>query len=71
MSTFKKGSRVKAHPTPEKKFVSLVNLSKKKKNKEEEYETDEELQQEAVIDYDTADEQLEEFYEQQEEKIHR
>ena len=68
LSTFKKGSRINAHPTPEKKFVSLVNLNKKNKNKEEEYETDEELQKEAFIEYNSADEQLEEFYEQQEKK---
>lgn len=68
LSTFEKGSRVKTHPTPEKKFVSLINLSKKKKNKEEDYETDEELQQEAIINYNSADEELEEFYEHQDKK---
>lgn len=54
----------KTIPTPKKKFVSLVNLSKKKKNfDEEEFETDEELQEHMENQYNRMDEEIEEMYE--------
>ena len=54
----------KTIPTPKKKFVSLVNLSKKKKNfDEEEFESDEEIHNQIENEYNSMDEELEEFYE--------
>lgn len=54
----------KTIPAPKKKFVSLVNLSKKKKNyNEEEFETDEEMQEHMENQYNSMDEELEEMYE--------
>lgn len=59
----------KTIPTHKKKFVSLVNLSKKKKNcDEEEFETDEELQEHMEIQYNSMDEELEEMYENEQYK---
>ena len=53
----------KKHTPPPKKFVSLVNLKKTKKtNNNEEYETDEEMEQEFIQKYDPMDEELEEYY---------
>lgn len=52
-----------AHPQPKKKFVSLVNLSKKKNRvKEEEFETDEEVEEMIEEQYNSMDEELEEYY---------
>jgi len=54
----------KTIPTPKKKFVSLVNLRKKKKNfDEEEFESDEEIHNQIENEYNSMDEELEEFYE--------
>ena len=56
-------SKEKAHPQPKKKFVSLVNLSKKKKNvEEEEIETDEEVEEMIEEQYNLMDEEMEEYY---------
>ena len=51
------------HPQPKKKFVSLVNLSKRTKHtEEEEFETDEEVQEMIDEHYNSMDEELEEYY---------
>jgi hypothetical protein len=53
-----------------KKIVSLVNLSKKKQNKQQdEYETDEELEKEYVTyKYSLTDEEEEFYLDEQEER---
>lgn len=56
-------SKEKVDPQPKKKFVSLVNLSKKKKHvEEEEFETDEEVEEMIEEQYNSMDEELDEYY---------
>ena len=56
-------TKEQAHPQPKKKFVSLVKLDKKKKYiEEEDFETDEELEGMVDEQYNSLDEELEEYY---------
>lgn len=56
-------TKEQAHPKPKKKFVSLVNLSKKTKYIEEkEFETDEEVEEMIEEQYNSMDEELEQYY---------
>lgn len=62
-------TKEQAHPQPKKKFVSLVNLKKQTKLVEdEEFETDDEVQEMIDEQYNSMDEELEEYYNEEHEK---